>query len=57
MLKHIAHYQDCRLSEMRCFLDNSDNKAIEPSNIYYMELINEHADSDETMCCVAEDLL
>ena len=60
LLKYIVHhYQDfdCILSDMRCFLDDKCNEKIPPSQIHYMELINENPDSDETMCIVAEDLL
>ena len=41
---------------MRQFFDNEENGATQPSKLYYMELINENPDSDETMCLVAEDL-
>ena len=47
----------CVLSEMRQFLDNEDNERTQPSKVYYMDLINENPDSDDTMCLVAEDLL
>ena len=59
-LKYVAHHcQDfnCTLSDMRCFLRNDDSVKIRPSQIYYMELVNENPDGDETMCIVAEDLL
>ena len=47
---------DYTLSDLRCFLGNNDSMKIQPSQIYYMELVNENPDSDETMCIVAEDL-
>ena len=60
MLKHVAHHcQDfsCTISDMRSFIHSDGNMATAPSQVYYMELINENPDSDETMCLVAEDLL
>ena len=59
-LKYVAHRCqdfDCTLTDLRCFLGNNDRVKIQPSQIYYMELVNENPDSDETMCIVAEDLL
>ena len=42
---------------MRSFLGTDDSVKIEPSQIHYIELVNENPDSDEIMCIVAEDLL
>ena len=58
--KYVAHHcQDfnCTLSVMRCLLGNDDSVNLRPSQIYYMELVNEIPYSDETMCIVTEDLL
>ena len=60
VLKYVAHHcQDfsCTTSDMRSFIHGDGNMTTAPSQVYYMELINENPDSDETMCLVAEDLL
>jgi len=60
LLNHTTHhYQDfhCNLSDMKYFLNDKGNETVEPSQIHYMELINENPDRDETICIVAEDLL
>lgn len=62
--KFIIHYheelqfnmQDIVLSDFRHFLDNTSGRDL-PSQIYYVELVNENPDSDETMALIAEDLL
>ena len=58
--KYVAHRnQDlhCTLSDMRCFLGNDDSEKIQPSQIHYLELLNEDPDSDKTMCIIVENLL
>lgn len=44
------------MTDIRQFMDNA-NVSDQPSKIYYMELVDENTDSDETMAEVAEDLL
>ena len=60
LLKCTVHHDDnfdCTLSDMRFFLNDKCYKTIPPSQIHYMEFIDENLDSDQTMCIVAEDLL
>ena len=46
------------LSEFRSFLDENSTQSLQqPSQVYYMELVNEYPDCAETMSLVAEDLL
>ena len=46
------------LSDMRHFLNEKPSGAMnsQVSKIHYMELVNKHPDSDETMALVAEEL-
>ena len=40
------------------FLDDNDNcNDQQPSQVYYMELVDENPDSDNTMSLIAEELL
>lgn len=50
---------DACVSNVRLFLDcdASHLHKQQPSHVYYMELIDEHPDTDETMTIVADDLL
>ena len=60
--KHIVHHCEVNsrgvLSDVRLFLDKAqicDDQ--QPSKVYYMELIDENPDTDETMSLIAEDSL
>ena len=66
--KFILHYRqelnlnlkDNVLNDIRQFLDHEnhgDIHQLQPSQVFYMELVNENPDSDETMTLIAEDLL
>ena len=52
-------YVEKSLSDMRHFLNERppDTMNAQVSKIHYMELVNEHPDSDETMALVAGELL
>ena len=45
------------VNDFRLFLPVSNDSKIEPSTVYYLELLDEHPDTDEAMLLVAEDLL
>ena len=54
------HHNDTKviLSDIHSFLDNAQSEdSLLPSRTYYMELVDENQDTDETMMLVAEDLL
>ena len=55
LLKLAATRKKHILSDLQCFIE-SPNVSSNPSVIHYMEIINENADSNETMLKVAEDL-
>lgn len=45
------------LSDIRVFLCSEQHEQSTPSQLYYMELVDENPDCEETMALVAEDLL
>ena len=45
------------LTDVRQFLNQDREEECQASKVYYMELVDENPDSDETMLDVAEDLL
>ena len=57
LLKIASHKHSIILPDICQFLLLSNNVTSQPSNIHYMELINENADSKDTLLNVAEDLI
>jgi hypothetical protein len=57
MLKMANNEENVFLSDMRYFIPSNPASVNTPTNIHYLELINENADSEETMLNVIESLL
>ncbi len=60
--KYVVHHSDKQsekqvLRDVRQFLDQAQAGDEQPSQVYYMELVDENPDDDETMARIADDLL
>ena len=59
--KYLAHKLESTsklvLKDVRQFLRQIQATQEQPSQVYYMELVNENPDSDETMAQIADDLI
>ncbi len=60
--KYVIHHFDKQskkqvLRDVRQFLDQAQAGDEQPSQVYYMELVDENPGDDETMARIADDLL